>query len=355
MQLSDRFTFPGVPARVVFGIGTIAQANAEVERLGAKRALVLSTPQQKNDAEALSTQLSALSGGIYCRAAMHTPVEVTEDALKVFSSVDADCLVAVGGGSTTGLSKAIAVRTGADQIIIPTTYAGSEMTDILGETAAGQKTTRRHASIQPETVIYDINLTMSLPIGITVTSALNSIAHAAEALYAVDRNPVISLLSIETVRAFVKALPAIAENPNDVEARKLALYGAWLGGTALGSVSMALHHKICHVLGGSFDTPHAETHAIMLPHTVGFNAAAVPELLAPLAEILHDEPGAGLFDLIKSVGAPYRLRELGISEADLDRAAAIACESPYQNPRPIDRDAIRAILQNAWEGRRPSS
>src|SRR5271167_1695340 len=170
--------------------------------------------------------------------------------------------------------------TGADQVVIPTTYAGSEMTDILGETAGGEKTTRRDPSILPETVIYDVGLTRSLPPSLTVTSGLNAMAHAAEALYAADRNPIVSLMAADAIRALCLALPAIARNPDDRDARASALYGAWLCGAALGGTSMALHHKLCHVLGGSFDTPHAETHAILLPHTIGFNSVKAADLLA---------------------------------------------------------------------------
>jgi maleylacetate reductase len=284
---------------------------------------------------------------------MHTPVEVTERALAAFRDAGADCVVALGGGSTIGLGKAIATRTGADQLVIPTTYAGSEMTDILGETAGAEKTTRRDPSILPETVIYDVDLTLTLPAAMTVTSGLNALAHAAEALYAEDRNPVIALMSAEAVRALAEALPAVVRDPSDVEARGVAQYGAWLCGVALGGSAMALHHKLCHTLGGSFGTPHAETHAILLPHTVGFNAAAVAGLLAPIADAFGDTPGRGLFGFAQALGAPLRLADLGLAEADLDRAAAIATEKPYSNPRPFDRQQIRSLLQDAWEGRPP--
>ena len=264
------------------------------------------------------------------------------------------CVVALGGGSTTGLGKAIAVRTGADQVVIPTTYAGSEMTDILGETVGGEKKTRRDPAILPETVIYDVDLTMSLPVGLTIASGLNAMAHAAEALYAPDRNPVISLLSAEGVRALVRALPRVAAYPDDRDARAAALYGAWACGVALGGASMALHHKLCHALGGSFDMPHAETHAVVLPHAIGFNAAAASQLLEPVSTALCGSPGAALFDFAAKLGAPTSLKQLGLREADLDRATDIAARNPYWNPRPFDRAAIRTLLQEAWEGRRPS-
>lgn len=347
------FVFPGLRSRVVFGPGSIAQTGDEIARLGRSRALVLSTPNQAADAEALAARLGVLTAGLFAEAAMHTPVEVTEKAIAAYRAAGADCVVSLGGGSTTGLGKAIATRTGADQIVIPTTYAGSEMTDILGETAGGEKTTRRDPSILPETVIYDVDLTLTLPVALTVTSGLNALAHAAEALYAPDRNPVITLMSAEAIRAFAAALPAIVRDPADVTARGQAQYGAWLCGIALGGTSMSLHHKLCHTIGGSFGTPHAETHAVLLPHTVGFNAKAVGDLLAPLRETFGDTPGRALFDFAAALGAPKRLSEFGLSEVDLDRAADIATRNPYANPRAFDRADIRSLLQDAWEGRPP--
>jgi maleylacetate reductase len=287
---------------------------------------------------------------------MHTPVEVTQKAVDAFRASGATAVVSLGGGSTTGLGKAIAVRTGADQVVIPTTYAGSEMTDILGETAAGEKTTRRSPDIRPETVIYDVDLTLSLPVGLTVTSAMNAIAHAMEAFYAPDRNPVIVLMCKDAMAAFRDGIPRLIDDPQDRAARARALYAAWCCSTALGYVSMALHHKLAHVFGGSFDTPHAETHAILLPYTTAFNEVAVPDLLRPIADAFGGgSAGGGLWDFARSVGSPLSLKEIGIKETDLDRAAAIAVKNAYANPRPIDRGSIRELLQAAFEGRRPGS
>ncbi|MDP2121911.1 MAG: maleylacetate reductase [Hoeflea sp.] len=346
------FTFPGISTRVVFGSGTLARTAQEVERLGGRQALVLSTPNQADDAKALAAQLGALSAGTFCEAAMHTPVEVTEKALAAFRQSGADCVVSLGGGSTIGLGKAIASRTGVNQIAIPTSYAGSEMTDILGETENGRKTTRRNASIRPETVIYDVDLTLTLPSQMTVTSALNAIAHGVEALYAPDANPVTSLMAVEAMKAFKAGLPVLGDTPRDPEARALVLYGAWLCSTALGYVAMSLHHKLAHTIGGTFNTPHAETHAILLPHTTSFNAAAT-DALKPMEAIFGATPGAGLWDFAKAAGAPLRLADLGLSETDLDQAAEIAVQNSYANPRPFTQDDIRALLQAAWEGQRP--
>jgi len=349
----DAFVYAGSPARIVFGNGAVQSVGEWVAKSGCSRALVLSTPFQKGDAEMLAGRLGSAAAGVFSGAAMHTPVEVTEEALACVKELGADCVVSLGGGSTTGLGKAIAYRTDLPQIIVPTTYAGSEVTPILGQTENGVKTTVRDARILPEIVIYDPELTIGLPVSMTVTSGLNAMAHAAEALYAQDRNPISTLMAAEGLRALKDTLPVLVREPENLDARGEALYGAWLCGTVLGTAGMALHHKLCHTLGDSFDTPHAETHAILLPHTIGFNAAAVPDCLKSLSDLFGTTPGAGLHDFAASIGAPMALKSLGLTEADLDRAAAIATQNPYWNPRPVDRDAIRALLQDAWEGTRP--
>ncbi len=353
MTLLDGFTFPGISSRVIFGRGTLAQVGPEVVRLGHRRALVLATPHQAGQAVGLAASLGNLACGMFTEAAMHTPVDVSERAVAAYRDLGADCVVAVGGGSTIGLAKAIAVRTGADQVVVPTTYAGSEMTDILGESSGGQKTTRRDPAIRPEVVIYDVDLTLTLPVALTVTSALNAIAHGVEVLYAKDGNPILSAMAVQAMGAFRTGLPAVVADPLDVEARAQVLYGAWLCSTGLGYAAMALHHKLCHTLGGSFGVPHSETHAILIPHTAAFNAVAVPDLLSPVAAVFGGSVGGGLWDFAAGCGAPLALRDLGLTETDLDRAALIATANPYDNPRPFDRTLIRALLQDAWAGTRP--
>lgn len=353
--MSLNFTCSLNPARIVFGCGAVARVADALRALGGRRALILSTPFQRAEAEALAATLGPLAAGVFAGAAMHTPVAVTEAAMAVFADTGADCVVALGGGSTIGLGKAIAWRTDCAQLVIATTYAGSEVTPILGQTENGLKTTLRDARVLPEAVIYDPDLTLGLPVGMSVTSGLNAMAHAIEGVYAQDRNPVASLLALEGVRALKAALPAIVADPRNLQGRSDALYGAWLCGTVLGSVGMALHHKLCHTLGGSFDLPHAETHSVMIPHTAAYNAGAAAEAMAPLAALFGGDIGGGLWDFAKGLGAPMALRDLGLAEADLDRAADLAVKNPYWNPRPVERGAIRALLQDAWEGRRPGS
>lgn len=348
------FVYQALPARVVFGRGMIDRVGDEVRRLGCRRAIVLSTPPQKSDAEGLMARLGDLAVGSFAEAAMHTPVLVTERAVHVVKELAADCTIALGGGSTTGLGKAIAMRTDLPQIVIPTTYAGSEATPILGETEGQLKTTQRTLKVLPEVIVYDVDLTMSLPVGLSGTSGMNAIAHAVEAFYAQDANPIVSLLADQGIAALSHSLPTIAQNPFDHDARSEALYGAWTCGVCLGAVGMALHHKLCHVLGGSFNLPHAETHTVILPHALAYNSVAVPEAAVRVARALDVADGPqGLFDLARKVGAPRSLREIGMPASGLDRAADLAVASPYWNPRPIERAGIRSLLQAAFDGAPP--
>lgn len=350
----DPFVFQGQPSRIVFGRGALSRTAAEIRGLGLSRALILSTPQQEAQARHLMAELGDLAIGTFAGAVMHTPIEVTAAAMAVYLEEGADCVIAVGGGSTTGLGKAIALRNGAPQIVIPTTYAGSEVTPILGQTEAGVKTTIRGPEILPEVVIYDPALTDGLPVGMSVTSGLNAMAHAAEALYAQDRNPIHTLMALEGLRAMRDALPVIVADPQNAAARERALLGAWLCGTVLGGVGMSIHHKLCHTLGGSLDLPHAETHAILLPHTIAYVEEAIPEMLAPAAQMFGGRLGAGLHDFAARIGAPLRLSDLGVTQQQLDAMALQAVAKPYWCPRPVEAGPVRALLQRAWEGGRPS-
>jgi alcohol dehydrogenase class IV len=344
------------PSRVVFGAGALDRLNEEIERLGARRALVLATPEQAESAERIANLLGDRAAGVYARAVMHVPIETAREARDLAARLGADCAVAIGGGSTTGLGKAIALESALPILAIPTTYAGSEMTPIWGITEAGVKKTGRDPRVLPRTVIYDPLLTLTLPYALTVTSAINAIAHAAEGLYAHDGNPVLALMAEEGIRASAAALAPLKQDPGDLQARSDALYGAWLCGSVLGSVAMGLHHKLCHTLGGSFNLPHAEVHTVILPHALAYNAGAAPDAMARIARALGSATAArGVFDLAARHGAPTSLAAIGMPEDGLDRAADIAAATPYPNPRPLERAALRALLQRAFDGVPPDA
>jgi alcohol dehydrogenase class IV len=358
--IDERFELQLSIPRVVFGAGSLAQLPAEIERLGAKRALVLSTPEQQRSAEQVASMLGARAAGIFSRAVMHVPIETARAAREEARRLDADCAVAVGGGSTTGLGKAIALDSGLPILAVPTTYAGSEMTPIYGLTEGGVKKTGRDVRVLPKTVIYDPELTMTLPIALSITSGVNAIAHGAEALYTTDPNPIIALMAEQGIAALARALPALHADAFDRSARHDALYGAWLCGAALGHVAMGLHHKLCHTLGGTFNLPHAEVHTVVLPHALAYNAEAAPHAMACIARAMSARDTADplsaartIFEFTTRLGAPTSLRAIGMPADGLDRAADLAAQTPYPNPRALDRQALRALLQRAYDGAAP--
>ena len=351
---SLEFVHVGRPGRVVFGAGSLRHLEREVLELGAERALVLCSPSGRRTAEAISARLGERSVGLFDRAEMHVPIELAREARAIAGDLRADCAIAVGGGSTIGLGKAIALDSGLPIVAIPTTYAGSEMTPIFGITDTGRKRTGTDLRVLPRTVIYDPELTLTLPVDLSIMSAINALAHAAEGLYARDANPITSLQAEEAIGAIAGAVPGVFVDGRDIEARSRLLYGAWLAGAVLGSVGMALHHKLCHTLGGSFNLPHAATHTVVLPHALAYNRAAVPEAMARIARALGAEDAPlGVYELARRHRAPLALRDLGMVAADLDRAADLAITDPYWNPRPVERDAIRALLQDAFDGAPP--
>lgn len=350
------FVYDQPASRVVFGVGAIERIADEVKRLGASRALVVATPEQRNDAENAARRLGAASAGVFAQAVMHVPIETARAAREEARRLNADCYVAVGGGSTIGLAKAIALETPQPIVAVPTTFAGSEMTPIYGLTEGGVKRTGRDRKVLPRTVIYDPMLTLTLPSRIAGPSGMNALAHCLEALYAQDRNPVISLLATEGIRALAGALPIVVREPQDLEARGNALYGAWLAGIALGATSMSIHHKLCHTLGGSFNLPHAEVHTVILPHATAFNRDAAADAMHQAAGALGAGDAAeGFYDLAVRLGAPIALRDIGMPLDGLDRAAQLATENPYYNPRPIDFASVRQLLEDAYYGIRPAA
>ena len=351
--MSLRFTYDCLPSRVVFRTGALDELATETARLGS-RVFIISTPGQRRLAERCAELIGASTVAVYDKAAMHTPADSVRSGCAYFAQLQADCCVAIGGGSTIGLAKAIAFEHRIAILAVPTTYSGSEATAIWGLTENGIKKVMRDAHVQPRTILYDPLLTLGLPPGISGPSGVNAIAHCVEALYSEAANPLVSLMAEEGIRALGRSLPKVVTDPRNVEARTDALYGAWLGGVVLGAVGMALHHKLCHVLGGSFNLPHAETHTIVLPHAVAYNASAAPEAMHRIARALGTENAAqGLFDLNLAIGAWVALKDIGMPEEGIERAVQLATANPYYNPAPVRPEGIRQLLMNAWEGKRP--
>ncbi|OZC59751.1 hypothetical protein CH267_06535 [Rhodococcus sp. 06-621-2] len=346
-------------SRVVFGAGRVDALRDEVERLGASRVHLLAGRR-------ISPTVSPLLGD--CLAVhtdtlvQHVPVEEVDRGASLNDKYGVDAYVAVGGGSAIGLAKAFALRHPAPIIAVPTTFSGSEMSAMWGTTSNGAKTTGIDDSIAPRTVIYDPDLLAGLPRAIAVTSSVNAVAHAVEALYAVDGSPLVSLIAEESVRLLGHSLaecPSLSANTASgwgelgfgIGARSAALEGAWLAGICLGSVSMALHHKICHTLGGVFGLPHSDVHTVMLPFVLAYNSDAAPQAASAVARALDDDdPARGLQNLIRRAGGPTNLASLGFGASDIDTAVAHAIAKPYPNPRPVDADGVRSLLVAALSG-----
>jgi maleylacetate reductase len=287
------FVFGGLPTRVLFGAGSVGKLREEVELLGAKRVLMLSTRGRADMVCGISEAVKDKIVGVFGQAVMHTPIDKVNAAREMARALQADCCVAIGGGSTIGFGKAIAVTSGIALVAVPTTYSGSEMTTIWGVSEGRAKKTARDARVLPRVVLYDPELTLGLPAQTSAASGMNAIAHCAEALYAHDGNPIVSLMAEEGIRALSISLPKVVLDGKDLQARTDALYGAWLAGCTISTTSVALHHKLCHVLGG-FGLPHAETHAIVLPHALAYNRAAAPQAMQRIARALgaDDAPSA---------------------------------------------------------------
>ncbi|GIE92392.1 maleylacetate reductase [Actinoplanes regularis] len=351
--MSLTFTHETLPQRVVFASNqAVRHVAAEVARLG-RRPLVIAAGAERHLAEPV---LAALPDAAHHReVAMHVPVAVAERARAAAAEHDADVLVSVGGGSTTGLAKAVALTTGLPIVAVPTTYAGSEATDVWGLTENGRKTTGSDRRVLPRTVIYDAALTLSLPAELSVASGLNALAHCVDSMWAPRTDPVNQALALAGVRALSSGLPLVLGEPHGLEGREQALYGAYLAAVAFASAGSGLHHKICHVLGGMFNLPHAQTHAVVLPQVLALNAPAVPDRERQLAEAFGAETASGgLRRLRTRIDAPRALRDHGMRETDLPAAIdAILAVVPAGNPVPVTAARLDLLLRRAWAGEEP--
>jgi alcohol dehydrogenase class IV len=348
-----QFTHDWPSQRVCFATGGAADAVAdEVRRLGATRVMVIAS-----DAERAAPVLSGVPVEVlHTEVTMHVPVEVAERAREVAAEHDVDAIACVGGGSTTGLAKAVAMTTGLPIVAVPTTYAGSEATDVWGLTEHGRKTTGTDPRVLPQVVVYDASLMLTLPVPTSVASGFNALAHCVDSMWAPRTDPIDQALALEGVRALRDGLPRVVEDPLELGGREQTLYGAYLAAVAFASAGSGLHHKVCHVLGGMFGLPHAETHAVVLPHVLALNAPAVPETEGRLAAAFDTATAlAGLTELGREIGVPRSLRELGLTRDDVPKAVQpILDAAPPSNPVPVTADEIEALLLAAWEGKDPT-
>ena len=347
------FTHETLGQRVVFASQQAARHVADEVALLGTRPMVIAAEADSALAEPL---LAVLPGALrHTDVAMHVPVEVAERARKVAAEHDIDVLVCVGGGSTTGLAKAVALTSGLPIVAVPTTYAGSEATNVWGLTEAGRKTTGTDARVLPRSVVYDATLLLSLPVELSVASGLNALAHCVDSMWAPRADPINRALALEGIRALDDGLPQVVRDPRDIGGREQTLYGAYLAAVAFASAGSGLHHKICHVLGGMYNLPHAQTHAVVLPHVLAFNAPAVPDIERRLAGSFGAASASGgLRRLRAQVDAPRALRDYGLHETDIPAAVeAVLAAVPPGNPTPVTAATLDELLRRAWAGREP--
>lgn len=353
------FSYEALPGRVIFGAGSSrARLGAAVAALGLERVLLVATPRELPNARALAAALGERVVGEFSDVRPHVPLAIAEAARAAARDLGADGLLAIGGGSTIGTAKAVALEQRLPIVAVPTTYAGSEMTPIYGLTSGQRKQTGRSLDVLPRLVVYDPELTLSLPPAISGPSAINALAHCVEAFYAPGANPISALAAEEGIRALARSLPTVVAQPADLAARSDVLYGAYLAGAALAVTGTGIHHKICHVLGGAFNLPHAELHTVILPHAVAFNAPALPAVMARIAAALGAPAGQSAARAIRAladtIGAPSSLRALGMRAEQIAAILPdVLAHMPADNPRPVDAAGIRALLENAFAGRMP--
>jgi len=351
----EAFEYEALPGRVVFGAGSRVRIAAECARLGASRVLVVASASGSATADALAEQLGDRWVRRWSEVAEHVPVDLAERARDAARDASVDCVVCIGGGSAVGLAKAVVLEIDAPIVAVPTTYAGSEMTPMYGLTGE-HKHTGRDPRVLPRVVVYDPELTLDLPVAVSVASAVNALAHCVEGLYGPGANPVTSLAALEGIRVLVQAVPQLASDARDLDTRAGLLYGAYLAGTVIATVGVGIHHRTCHVLGGSFGLGHAACNAVVLPHAIAYNAPAIPGIVGRVADAMASgDPAATTYDLVADAGLPVSLRDLGLPESALDTAADLVAHETGPNPRVVDVASVRAMLDGAWHGVRPSS
>lgn len=344
------------PHGVVFGPGAFKTVGAEVEKLGATRCLVISTPGRSAIAERIRDILGQSCVDVHANAKSHIPIDVVRDAQVKIKALEVDCMVAIGGGASIGLAKAIALETGLPFIAIPTTYSGSEMTGFCGITVDGVKRMHKSARMLARVVIYDPELTLGLPADITMASAMNALAHCVDALYVSTSSPITKHTAVEGLRVITQSLKAVLARPREIGPRSDLLYGAYLGGAAL-TGGFALQHRLAQLIGGALELSHADAHAAILPYVIAFNAPFAPRANARIAAVFNaDNAAAWLYDFAVSVGSPLGLKVLGMKESDIDRCAGLVIENNNGfNPRPLDRNGIRKLIECAFYGLSPDA
>ncbi len=366
----DSFVYRTHRQEIIFAPGALAQIGEAITHSGWTRLVLYASPSMQKAAhiEKIRTALGNRLVAVYGEVRPHVQDQQVQEAVELAVQCEADAVIGLGGGSPIGMAKAVASRLGEIQVIaIPTTYAGSEMTPVFGITHTDEdpprKVTVNDPRIVPSLVVYDPQLTLDLPPELTASTGINALAHCIEALYSKTRNPLSTAAAKEAVGHIQKALLRCYQDGTDVEARSEMLLGSHLAGVSLATVSMGLHHGLCHVLGGSANVPHGLANAILLPHAIRFNADAAATELLPAADVMgapetyrqQKDRIDALADLISSLigrmNLPQHLRDVGVNENDLPELARIAFQNKtiQNNPRPVtDVEQLETLLRGAW-------
>ncbi|EXU63683.1 Maleylacetate reductase [Streptomyces sp. PRh5] len=358
MSTTTRFIHQSKTPRIVFGRGRRREVAQELRALGVRAPLCVSSPGSAAAAAGVAVSLadgSLAPAATSDRARMHVPEHLVDEHMRIVEESGADSLVAVGGGSAIGLAKAVALRSGLPVVCLPTTYSGSEMTDVWGVTKGGEKRTGRDVRVLARVVVYDPELTDGLPRSVRGLSGLNAVAHAVEAIYAPDTSPLVAVTAGEAIAVMIRALRGLDGGWNERD-RDDALYASWLCGVCLDSTRMGLHHRLCHLLGGRFDTPHAATHALVLPFVLRHQE---PGLSDAQRELMARSVNGGdvcteLLRLARAFGAPSDLRALGVGVDDLAPIARRLAQEPPSSDGPIGEKSLLALLRSLHRGRLPS-
>jgi maleylacetate reductase len=346
-----KFDHTTLGQRVLFGSGEAAEhARAAVAGLRLERLLLIADTFAMDLAEAICARVPVVVR--IHDIVQHVPVENAVAAVALVRESAVDGIISIGGGSSTGLAKVVARDTGLPVVAIPTTFAGSEATDVWGQTEGNRKATGADPKVLPRVVIYDATLSRSLPGHLAVASGLNAVAHAVDGFWAPRADPINTALGTEGLRALIPGLRRLSADPDDLEARELTLYGAYLAAVAFASSGSGMHHKICHVLGGAYGLSHSEMHAIVLSYVTAFNAPAAPDAANRTSHALGGGPAAkGLYQLREELGVVGSLAELGMPEQGVDDGAELAFAAiPSSNPRAFALDDVRQIVRAAWAG-----
>jgi len=346
-----RFSYDQPAARIIFGRATLNEVSAEVERLGARRVLLVATRSAAGPAGSAATSLGERIVLEVDRVRQHVPIEDVRRVADRTRSEDVDAILAVGGGSAIGLAKGVAHEMHVPIVAVPTTYAGSEMTPVFGVTKNGRKLPQRDPAVQPRTVIYDVDLTLGLDTELTAASGLNAVAHCVEALYASDLPAIIEATATAGIQNLLTALPRAVAGSEDVGSREQCLRGAHLAGVSLAGAGMSLHHHLCHVLGGAFALDHARTHAVLLPFVLRAIDSDEPAALDRVRRAIgSDDPADVIRKVVLEIGIPGTLADLGLQARQVDSAAELASRHPVRCPARVDETVIRSILWSAWKG-----